>query len=89
MCFGFPSRTTRTTTELETTPWYWFALRQFFGTMFFLTRKSMSGASESATRSAGWPAATARAWSPDAPYDCVKSTPCPAAVPWNELMIFP
>jgi hypothetical protein len=47
-----------------------------------------SGSSESATTSAGRPAATARDWSPDAPYDCVNFTPLPADVFSNAGMIF-
>src|SRR6476646_5301029 len=35
------------------------------------------------------PADTARAWSPDAPYDCVKLTPLPAPVFWNEVINLP
>ena len=34
------------------------------------------------------PAATARAWSPEAPYDCEKLTPLPAAVAWNAGISF-
>src|SRR5213083_1798803 len=49
----------------------------------------MSGSSESATTSAGWPAATARAWSNDALYDCEKPTPPPAPVFWKAEMILP
>src|SRR5439155_2953418 len=49
----------------------------------------MSGSSESATTSAGWPAATARAWSNDALYDCEKPTPFPAPVFWKAEMILP
>ena len=86
--FGFPSRTTKTTTESETIPWYLLPF-QFLGTSFFWTSRFMSGSSESATMSAGWPAATARAWSPEAPYDWLKLTPFPAAVCWKAEMIFP
>ena len=62
---------------------------QFFGTRFFCTSRLTSGSSESATRSAGWPAATARAWSPEAPYDWLTSTPFPACVFWKAEMTFP
>ena len=48
----------------------------------------MSGSSENATTSAGRPAATARLWSPEAPYDWVNLTFLPAAVFWKALMIF-
>ena len=47
------------------------------------TSSSMSGASESATMSALRPALTARACSPEAPYDCENETSLPAAVFWN------
>src|SRR5439155_5259811 len=64
--FGLPSRTTKTTTERVTMPWYLF-LFQFAGTRFFWTSDVMSGASENATMSAPSPDATARLCSPDAP----------------------
>src|SRR3954471_18221111 len=88
MCFGFPSRTTKTTTESETMPRCAFAA-QFFGTSPLRTSVSTSGSSESATRSAGCPAATARAWSPEAPYDWLKLVPFPAPVFWKAEMILP
>ena len=86
--FGLPSRTTKTTTESETIPRCELAF-QFFGTSPFPTSMLTSGSSESATRSASWPAATARAWSPEAPYDWLKSTPLPACVFWKDEMILP
>ncbi len=48
----------------------------------------MSGASESATMSALSPAWTARAWSPEAPYDWLNDTPSPSGVFWKSGMIF-
>ena len=81
-CFGFPSRTTKTTTERVTMPLN-LSLFQLCATRCFCTSDVMSGASESATMSAGSPAATARLWSPEAPYDCEKLTPWPAPVFWN------
>jgi hypothetical protein len=36
----------------------------------------------------GRPAATARLWSPEAPYDWVNFTCLPASVFWNAAMIF-
>src|SRR5262249_58193197 len=53
-----------------------------------LTSGVMSGCGENATMSAGWPAATARLWSPEAPYDWVNLTFFPAGVAWNAAMIF-
>ena len=47
------------------------------------TSSSTSGARERATTSASSPAFTARACSPDEPYDCEKETSLPAAVFWN------
>src|SRR5205823_3138360 len=88
MCFGLPSRTTKTTTESETIPRCVLAF-QFFGTRFLRTSRSTSGLSERLTTSAGCPAATARAWSPDAPYDWLKLTPLPDEVFWKAEMILP
>ena len=88
MCFGFPSRTTKTTTESETIP-RWALAAQFFATRPLPASRSMSGASDSATRSAACPAATARAWSPEAPYDWLKPVPLPAFVFWKAEMIWP
>src|SRR5258707_14622646 len=79
MCFGFPSRTTSTATESVTIPLY-DCLFQLASTSPALTSTSTSGASERLTMSAGRPATTARVWSPDAPYDCVKLTPAPPGV---------
>ena len=66
MPLGLPLRTVNTTTELVTNPWY-LSAPQLGATSSALTSLLTSGASESATTSAGWPASTARAWSPDAP----------------------
>ena len=71
MPFGLPLRTTNETSDVETKPplppsaavWS----TQSAGTSLGSTSLSTSGASESATMSAFWPAATARDWSPDAP----------------------
>ena len=86
MCFGFPLRTTITTTERVTIPLYLFAF-QFFATSPALTSVCTSGSSERSTTSAGRPLTTACAWSPDGPYDCVKDTPWPAGVFWKAGMI--
>src|SRR5262245_51601431 len=86
MCFGLPSRTTKTATESVTIP---FVGPRFqpFETRPAFTRVVTSGASENSTTSAGSPFRTARLWSPDGPYDWVKLTPCPAWVFWNAGMI--
>src|SRR3954447_14601952 len=80
--FGFPSRTTKTTTERVTIPCH-LSLFQLGATRCFCTSDVTSGASENATRSASSPEATARLCSPDAPYDCEKLTSLPAEVFWN------
>ncbi len=77
--FGLPSRTTKTTTERVTIPWN-LSLFQLGATRCFGTSALTSGASDRATMSAERPAATARLWSPEAPYDCEKLTPWPAGV---------
>ena len=86
--FGLPSRTANTTTESVTMPLY-DCLFHFASTRPALTSTSMSGASESATMSALSPATTARAWSPEAPYDCVNETPSPSGVFWKAGISFP
>ena len=88
MCFGLPSRTTKTTTESVTMPLY-DCFFHFASTLPAATSSSMSGASDSATTSASRPALIARVCSPEAPYDCVKLTPSPAGVFWNIGMSFP
>ena len=82
MFFGLPLRTTSATTEFVTKPCHWF-WSQLGDTRPAVTSFVTSGASESITTSAGRPAATARLWSPEAPYDCWKLTPLPAGVFWN------
>ena len=79
MFFGLPLRTTNTTTESVTMPLYW-SWSQLATRAWRPPGASMSGSREKGTKSAGWPAATARLWSPEAPYDWVKVTPLPAAV---------
>ena len=66
MFLGLPGRTASTTTLSVTMPFDG-PLFQSEATMLALTRRSMSGESENATKSAGKPAATARLWSPLAP----------------------
>src|SRR3954468_5063218 len=82
MPFGLPLRTTNATTEFVTKPCVG-PLVQLELTSPAFTSLSTSGASESATTSAGRPDATARDWSPEAPYDWVNVTPLPAGVSWN------
>src|SRR4051794_34699801 len=79
MCLGLPLRTTIATTEVEMMPLlaFW---SQFLATRPASTRRVTSGVSEKWTTSAFRPAATARLWSPEAPYDSLKLTPLPAAV---------
>ena len=74
MFFGLPLRTMRLTTERETRPFVG-VLAQSLATRPALTRRSMSGASENVTTSAGSPASTARLWSPEAPKDSLNVTP--------------
>src|SRR4051794_28135453 len=98
MCFGLPLRVAMTTTELVTMPLYWPAAVllaapywpcvQLASTRPALTTRSMSGASENSTTSAGRPATTARLWSPEAPYDSVKVTFLPSGVFLYASMIF-
>src|SRR6476469_9476987 len=86
--FGFPSRTTNTTTERVTIPFH-LSLVQFAATSFFWTSDVTSGASENATTSASRPDATARLCSPDAPYDCENDTSLPACVFWKAEISWP
>src|ERR1044072_7199813 len=77
--FGLPLRTARTTTELVTKPSVLASCDvQLLSTMPGSTSLSTSGDSDSATMSAGRPAAPARDWSPEAPADCVNDTPLSA-----------
>src|ERR1700751_4907086 len=78
MCWGFPLRTTNTTTESEEKPSCGLAF-QSLDTSLSLTRRVMSGVVENATTSAGWPGATAPAFEAEAPNDSVKPTPLPVA----------
>ena len=86
--FGLPSRTAKTTIELVAMPLY-DCLSQLGSTSPAFTRSSMSSPVESWTTSALSPAATARAWSPDAPYDWVKLTSRPSGVCCHALMTAP
>src|SRR5436305_15006665 len=79
MCFGFPFRRTKTTTDFETMPWYLLSA-QFLSTSFDWTSLSMSVVIEKLTTSVGRPAATALLCTSDAANESVNLTPDPAAV---------
>src|SRR5690349_2829117 len=68
--FGLPLRVAITATESLIIPLYWSAF-QLGSTSLACTSRVTSGSSENATMSALSPAATARLWSPEAPYDWV------------------
>src|SRR4029079_16698351 len=82
MFFGLPLRTMRLTTDFETRPFVG-VFAQSFATRPALTRRSMSGASENVTTSAGRPASPALCCSPEWPKDSLNVTPLPACVFWN------
>ena len=86
MFFGLPLRTTNETTEVVTRPLVGVVFQSLF-TSPASTRRVMSGSVENVTTSAGWPASTARDWSPDAPNDVLNCVPLPSAVPWKSGMI--
>jgi hypothetical protein len=86
MPLGLPLRVAMETTESVTMPLVGLAL-QSSATRPALVSRVMSGSRENATRSAFKPDATARLWSPDAPYDWVKVMFLPAGVAWKALMI--
>src|SRR4051812_3257577 len=79
LCFGLPLRTTITTTDCVTIPLVGVSF-QFESTSLASTSLDTSGSRDRWTTSAGWPPMTARDWSPDAPYDCLKSTSLPSEV---------
>src|SRR3954469_15254840 len=79
MCFGLPLRSTKTTTDFDTIPWYGFAF-QLLSTSFACTSRSTSVEMEKLTTSAGRPAATALLCTSDAANDVEKSTPLPPGV---------
>src|SRR3977135_4171083 len=68
MCFGFPLRTTSTTTASLEMPFCALA-SQLLATILSLTSRVMSGVVENATTSAGWPEATARVCGPRAAHE--------------------
>ena len=57
--------------------WFWF---QFSATRPASTSRVMSGSSERCTTSAGWPASTARDWSPELPNEFLNEAPSPSGV---------
>ena len=79
MPLGLPLRTTITTTDWVRMPLLALSF-QSEATSFSSTSFCTSGSSERCTMSAFWPPSTARLWSPEAPYDCLKVTPEPAEV---------
>src|SRR6476659_4540813 len=79
MFLGLPLRTTITTTDWVRMPLDGVDF-QSSATSFSSTSFCTSGSRDRCTMSASWPPITARAWSPDAPYDCWNSTPEPSEV---------
>src|SRR4051794_3878645 len=79
MFLGLPLRTTITTTDWVRIPLEGVDF-QSSATSFSSTSFCTSGSRERWTTSAFWPPMTARAWSPDAPYDWLKVTSLPSAV---------
>src|ERR1700712_1759734 len=82
MFFGLPLRVTMATTDWVAIPLV-APLFQSSATSFSSVSLVMSGSRDRCTSSALRPAMTARAWSPEAPYDCLKVTPLPASVFWK------
>ena len=78
MCFGFPGRTTKATTEFAAIPLCG-AFVHVLETRPASTIVSTSSPVERNAMSAGCPAAIALACEPEGPYDCVNETPCPPA----------
>src|SRR5581483_1751856 len=81
MCFGFPLRTTKTTTDFETIPCSGFDA-QLESTRCACTRRSTSVDTEKLTTFAGRPAATALLCTSEAANEFWNCTPLPAAVAW-------
>src|SRR6266513_5239272 len=81
MCFGLPLRSTKTTTDFETMPWY-LLLAHVLSTSFAPTSRSTSVEIEKLTTSAGRPAATALLCTSDAPNEVWNLTPLPGVVAW-------
>ena len=85
MFFGLPLRVVMTATESVIMPLYWLAF-QFGVDQLGLDQPVDVGRERERHDVGAWPAATARLWSPEAPYDWVNVTFLPAAVSWNALM---
>src|SRR3954452_8425856 len=79
MCFGLPLRSTNTTTDFETMPWY-LLLAHVLSTSLPDTSRFMSVEIEKLTTSAGSPAETALLCTSDAANESWNLTPEPAAV---------
>ena len=79
MPFGLPLRVTIATTDCVAMPLLSPSFQES-ATSFSSVSLVMSGSRERCTSSALRPAMTARAWSPEAPYDSLKSTSLPASV---------
>src|SRR3954454_14535967 len=85
MCFGFPLRTTMTTTDWVRMPLVGVSF-QVVATCLLSTSRWTSGSREKCTTSALRPPSTPRLWSPDAPYDVLKVTALPSAVLFQSAM---
>ena len=85
MPLGLPLRTTIATTDCVTMPLLSPSF-QSSATSSSSVSLVMSGSRERCTSSALRPAMTARAWSPEAPYDSLNSTSLPASVFWKSAM---
>ena len=77
---GLPLRTVITTTESWAMPSYLFLSQSLATRPPSSTSRSMSPAWAKWTTEAGWPATTARLWSPEAPKELLKLTPAPSGV---------
>ncbi len=88
MCFGLLPRNANATTEYASFPPY-DCFCQLGATRPASTSVLTSSPVDRKTRSAFRPAATARAWSPDGPYDVVNDTPLPSGVCSQAEMILP
>src|SRR5690349_10208788 len=82
MPIGLPLRTTKTTMDWATMPWYLPASHEGETTLASTSDCSSSG-EEKDTTSALRPPATAAACLSDAPYDCVKETCRPVCEAWK------
>src|SRR5580765_321204 len=81
MCFGFPFRRTKTTTDFETIPLY-LLFAQVLSTSLPSATRSMSPSTEKLTTSAGRPAWTALLCTSEAAKEFWNLIPLPAGVAW-------